>query len=299
MLLKTAVVLHGNLRTFFMPLREDRNLRICDLIYSNIIKHNNADVFLVTDTSDFYLNGIHYFDESMRDKIKDTNSTMFHDVINFIETNKARELLTIELNKFDVKAIEIQSPVNITENPKFLLLSNAAAPDKYGRVAGSFSDRIVNQYYKIKSAYDLLQKYEQVNSIQYDLIFKVRLDALCNQAPLDIRSFDFNRYDVFVPGVLNAPIVYDWSAFGVRKAMDLILNLYNQLGFTLSERLYRCECKKCKKVYCGPKTKCKCNTEMEYEEMTLSSEYHLFKLFKDNNIKYASSNYPMAPYRYR
>lgn len=303
--MKTAVILHGNLRTFFMPLREDGCVRTCDRIRSNIVVPNNADLFLATDTTDFYLNGVHYFDERQKDKIKDTSSTMFHDVVQFMDAGKAEDLIRAELNGFfkDIKALEFIPLIDMNTDPKFLLLTKAKAdyelverPD--GRVAGSIPERIVNQYYKIQSAYKLLKKYETDNNVHYSLIFRGRFDNLCGHGLLNLLSYDYNQHDIFVPGAPNIPLINDWNAFGTRWSMNLALNLYDQLGSTLAKRLFQCDCK-CGFSHFGEKVSCKCGGEMLYEEYTLSSEYHLYNLFKNNNIRYASSCYPMIPYRYR
>lgn len=300
--MKIAIILHGNLRTFFMPLREDSGIRICDRIYTNIVKHNHADLFLVTDTTDFYYNGIHYLDSSQKDEVRNPTSTMFHTNVDFIDSKVAEELLVIELNEFfkEIKALEIQPLTDLSQDPKFILLSTADAlrrPD--GRVAGSIPERIVAQYKKIKSGYALLQEYERKNNFSYDLIFRARFDGFCGPDPIDLSSFNYEKSDVFISGMPDAPIIYDWSAFGTRQAMGLALNLYDHLGFTLVERLYRCECLRCGLVRCGVKMICGCNAGMDYDEMTLSSEHHLYKLFNDNKIRYSYSGCPMVPYRYR
>lgn len=297
--MKIAVILHGNLRTFFMPLREDRS-RVCDRIYSNIY-YNNADLFLVTDTTDFYHDGIHYFDEAQRDRIKDTSSTMFYNKIDFVESKKAEEILDFELKKLfkDIKVLKILPWQDISTDPKFILLTNSDVLKRNNLIGGSIPERIVNQYLKIKIAYNLIKEYEVKNNISYDLIFRSRFDLLCDPTPISLSSYDYEKIDIFTPGIPDAPFIYDWCAFGTRHAMGLALNLYDRLGSTLSDRLYRCECLKCGFVHCGSKIECKCSAGMDYDEMTLSSEYHLYKLFKNNNIKYASSCYPMVPYRYR
>jgi hypothetical protein len=53
--MKTAVLLHGNMRTFLMPIREASEIRVCDTLVNNIINKKDVDVFVSTDTSDFFI----------------------------------------------------------------------------------------------------------------------------------------------------------------------------------------------------------------------------------------------------
>ena len=293
--MKTAVILHGNLRTFFMPLREDRGLRVCDLILSNVVKPNNADLFLVTDVTDFYHGGMQYCSPGHA-----LQSRNYH-AVGIMEPGEARLILSAELGSFFgdlVKEMSIIDPINIAEDPKFILLSEASALSTKTHKAGCIPEGLVNQYYKIKLAYDSLRRHEEAYSVRYDLVFRGRFDIMYGRSPLNLNLFDYSSNDVYVPGPGGSvPLIYDWSAFGTRRAMDLALRLYDQLGFTLSNRIYRCECKGCGRVVVGGMEKC-CG-EMEYEEMSLSSEYHLYRLFRDNGVRYAlASGCSAAPYRY-
>jgi hypothetical protein len=270
---------------------------------SNVITPNIPDLFIVTDTTDFYHNGVHYFDEVQRSHIKDTSSTMFHNVVEFMNSDKARTLLSSELGSFfgdRLKGIIIQDPIDVAVDPKFILLSNFASNDSAPKSRTiQRKAALVQQYRKIKMAYGLLLDYERQNSIHYDLILRSRFDNMHGGCPLNVTSFNYVASDVFVPGFVDGLLVYDWCAFGTRQAMDIALSMYDQLGFTAANRLYRCECKNCGFLYCGERVDCACNGEMEYEEMTFSSEYHLYRLFKDNNVRYAASGHQMSPYRYR
>lgn len=294
--MKIAIVLHGNLRTFFMPIREAAGRRICDLIQSNIVEHNNADVFIVTDTTDFFYDGVQYFNDARRGQIKNKEADIaYHDVIDFMDSSSARALLQEKLSHFfrdRIKAMEIQDVLDVSLDPKFIILSENKDP-------GCFPDRLVNQNLKIKRGGELLREHEGNTGVRYDIIFRGRLDSLYGEAPLDIAGYDYHNYDIFVPGFVENLFVYDWAAFGNRKAMDIALNLYDKLGYTMDTPLFRCECLTCKAVHCGAKRQCKCNGEMGYSDMTCAIEYHLLRLFHDNGIRYSPAQYPMAPYRYR
>ncbi len=275
--LKTAVILHGNLRTFLMPLRENPSIRVCDVFYENVLKPNNSDLFIVTDITDFYCNRIY---------------------------ESAKETITSELKGFlgdSIKEISVLDPIDVTTDQKYIILKHSPdiIPERIpDRVKGSVPANIVNQYLKIKFAYDLLKKYEQANSVHYDIIFRGRFDNYYEHRPLNFTSFDFNTNDIFTPGPgAEHRIVYDWAALGSRKAMDLALNLYDQLGNTLSNRFYIC--RHCGIDYCGELDlkKCNCNDTNNYIDSSLASEYHLYRLFKDNNLKYAMG-FNCLPYRY-
>jgi hypothetical protein len=67
--MKVVYTLSGNLRTFLMPMREDNRIRLCDFLLNNVIIPNNADVFIYTDSNDFYYNGVHYFEKSKKIEI--------------------------------------------------------------------------------------------------------------------------------------------------------------------------------------------------------------------------------------
>lgn len=277
--MRIAAVLHGNLRTFFMPLRENVHLRICDLLYSNVIEHNSIDVFLVTDTDDFFYNGIQYFDETQRtDKTLgfgrelEVVSSMFYDDIDFMKNSDSARLLSSELSSFfgsHLKGMRVDVLNAIEGDPKLSIFNG----DKSG---GCMPERLVRQYLKIKAGYELLVEYERANGIHYDIIFRGRLDNKYGEEPLDILSYNYVEHDLFCPGIINSDLVYDWCAFGKRWAMDHCLNLYDRLGFTLDNRVSHGD-----------------------GEITASSEHHLSRLFKEMSIKCASSKYQMAPYRYR
>lgn len=294
-----AIILHGNLRTFFMPLREDRSTCVCDVFYENIIKPNNADIFISTDTSDFYYEGIQYFDETQKKYIKICNNSMFYKAIDFMEHNRAKKLLTDKLNSmFDIKCIDIKPYFDISSDSKFIALSNSKSyiPEKYAnRNKGCIPERIVNQYLKINSAYDMLKTYESKNRV-YDIVFRGRFDNLYERKKIDLSSFDYASYDIFTPGPgPENRIIYDWAAFGRRQYMGIPLSLYEKLGFTLNNRTYVCH-------RCGMSTSidtdnCNCGNKNNYEDISLSSEYHLYRLFKDHNIRY-TMGLNCLPYRY-
>ncbi len=195
--MKTAILIHGNLRTFFMPLHENKDYRVCDFLMNNIVVPNDSDVFAVTDIKDFY-------GES--------------DI-----SNQLKNLFGERL-----KGLIVDVPMNISEDPKYKLLKESLS-------GGSKPVSIVNQYIKIKKAHKLMSDYETEKGFRYDIVFRGRFDNLYSgSSPLMFSSLDFTSFDVFVPGVNDAPLVFDWCAIGKRNVMEHLLNMYDVLGFTLN-----------------------------------------------------------------
>lgn len=76
--------------------------------------------------------------------------------------------------------------------------------------------------------------------------------------------------------------------------MDFCLRLYDYLGSFLSDGKILF-CNNCR--YYG-NNNCNCAKSQMYE-ITFGPEYHLFKLFKDNNVRISNSGYSACPYRYQ
>jgi hypothetical protein len=272
--MKTALILFGNLRTFLMPTRENPSKRLCDLLMENIIIPNDADVFAFTDTNDFFFNGVQYYSTDKKIEVLNNDSCRLHSKIDFISNERATGMITDQLKLIigsHLKSFHIEDIFDARLDPKFSLLNNA-------NVGGSSPFLLIHQFRKLKLAYELVKKYEQENNLVYDIIIKWRFD-LNVSGQLNISAFDFDANDVFVAGIYP-PIVYDWHAFGNRKGMEYCLNIYDILGSFLNEG----------KVHLQDQSR---------TEITLSPEYHLFRSLKDSSIRYTSSGYPGAPYRYQ
>lgn len=297
--MRTAIIIHGNLRTFFMPIR-GHHARICDVFKSNVVDPNSPDLFLVTDTTDFFFGGAQYFASDREIETVNNDSFRLHDRIEFTTNDVAKDLLDRELRTFfgsTIKHLQINVPYDHSQDDKFKLLKESNA--------GGYNPALmVQQYRKIKLGYTALLDHEKSTGIKYDVIMKTRFDNLfpINQN-LHFGNYDFQRFDVYIPSE-RGPIIHDWFGFGNRKAMDLYLSLYDRLGFTLAEPYFFCECPRCHNiVYHGPKRngeKCdSCNVEAGYGEITLASEYNLYRTFKDHGIRVGNSGYPACPFRYK
>lgn len=284
--MKSAVVISGNLRTFLMPTRDNSNVSLYDLFIRDIVVPNNLDVFIYTDTNDFYFNDIQYYSTS---SIEILNNDVFrlHDKIEFITNDLARKIITEQLQIPNTKSIIIENPYNPKEDSKFNLLNNA-------NVDGSSPILLIHQFRKLKAVYNLVKEYEVKHNFHYDVIVKWRFD-ISNHGKFDLNNYDYSDCDVYVAGD-HSPVIYDWHMFGKRTAMDKALSLYNSLGSYLEEgRVYCCD--KCRK-YGLIKNNCNCGDHFAFE-ITLAPEYHYFRLFRDNNIRIKNSGYPACPYRYK
>lgn len=112
---------------------------------------------------------------------------------------------------------------------------------------------------------------------------------------MDFTKYNYVNNDVYIAGD-HSPIIYDWHAFGNKKAMNLCLSLYDNLGAYINEgRVYLCNT--CH--YYSNNNYCSNNAHGSLSEITLSPEYHLFKIFKLNGIKINNSGYSGHPYRYQ
>lgn len=288
--MRTAIILFGNLRTWLMPTKEDPSQRLCDFFYKNIIANNNVDVFVYTDTNNFYYNDVQYFSTNKKIEISNNNIYNLHDKVDFIDNELARKIIVEEMKVLgnNVKSILVEDLFDATSDCKYKLLYDA-------NVVGNNPELIIHQFRKLKLAYELLKKYERDNNIIYDVIAKWRFDLTAFEK-LNFNNYDYKNTDIYVPGDYS-PIIYDWHAFGNRRSMDLYLSIYDILGSFLHEgRVYWCS--NCR--YYGQIKSCHCSTDEKISEITMSSEYHLFKTLNQNNIRIKNSGYLGGiPYRYK
>lgn len=286
--MKIAIILSGNLRTFLMPTRET-GARVCDNFINNIVKPNNADVFVFTDTNDFYHNGTQYYATDRKIEILNNDAFRLYDKVDFIDNNTSRNIISEQLDHIighNLKSIIVEDPFNVAVDDKFHLLNNA-------NVKGSSPILLVHQFRKLKLAYNLMKEYEQKNNFTYDIVVKWRFDISAKNQ-LNFSNYNYSDYDVYVAGI-HSPIIYDWHMFGKRQAMDYVLSIYDILGKFLPEgQVYLCE--KCRKY--SHSNICICGNKDRIHEITLAPEYHYYRTFKDNNIRINNSGYEGSPYRY-
>lgn len=286
--MRVAIVISGNLRTFFMPTREDLSSRLSDVFLRNIVAQNNADVFAFASTNDFFFEGIQHFTTDNKIEVSNNDTNRLLENIKFISGMEAKELITEQLISLlgnNLKALEIEKSFDVSTDPRLSL--------KGIKTTGNNLSFAIQQVRRLNLAYNLLQKYENDNNIKYDVILKWRFDNSIN-GPLYIDKHNFEQTDIYVPGI-HSPIIYDWFAYGTRAAMDHCLSLYDFFGTELCNgRIFICS--KCKH-YGGDDHSCQADSQLY--DISLSVEHHLFRVFADKNIRLSNSAYSSSPYRYK
>lgn len=309
--MKTAVLYHGNLRTFFMPLRENPRIRVCDLFIEQFIKKNDVDCFIITDTNDFFIDGTQFFNKDFEILNKEKNR--FSANVKFEEGHTCIKKIEEELQKLKINIVKtkISNKIfNPTEHPNYLKIKNSG----YG---GSVPESLINQYKKLKDGIELIKKHENENNFKYDNIFKVRFDCIFNFFK-DFRINNFSFNSVIVPDN-DSGIIFDWYAFGKREQMIDYCSLYDNLGFTINYPSYILKCSNCgHKLRYGEIPKnikedkrfpnlnfcCQCNHngEVLYHDTTIASEYHVSETFISKKISTIMSiklGFVGFPYRYQ
>lgn len=301
--MKIAIVFAGNLRTFLMPLRENPNVRVCDILMQNIVHPTDGDVFAFTDSSDFYYGGKQYYSDNKKIEIINSNAYRIYDSVDFISYNDAVGILDPVLKSVFgkyLKSLVIESPFNISLDSRLDFLKEH---DNMGCVP----EFILQQYRKNKMAYNLLCNNEVQNKTNYDIIIKCRFDAFMQPA-FNIGLFNFIDYDIFVPGI-KGPVIFDWSAIGSRKAMHHYLSIYDHIGFPLEIGIvYMYECMRC--GICIKEAnnsnegnpicpRCNRNDKIWIGNITLSPEHHIYETFRKENLRFTVSRILTHIYRYK
>ncbi len=298
--MKSAIVLTGNLRTFFMPIRENSNMRVCDVFMKNIVKYNDCDIFICTDTNDFYYDGTQWFLNNQIDVVN-ADSHRLYPVIKFTTSETARKIITNELQNFfgnRLKGILVLDKEDVFSDEKYKILSNKG-------LGGVIPEMLIGQYKKLLYCSNLLEDFEKSRNFKYDLIFKGRFDAgYTLNSILNFSSFNYANTDIYVPGI-KCSMILDWFAFGNGKSMKSYLQLYNDLGVKIPSSKYAFECQRDNANWSEnspdvrPCPICKESDKVIIGDITLSSENHLYEMFQEKNIKFAGAGYHVYVYRYR
>lgn len=301
--MKVAIVLHGNLRTFLMPTRENKTVRVCDVFMQNFVQPNNPDIFISTDTNDFYYNGAQYFKSKQIDIVNMDAFRLYHKV-GFMAFDEAKNVITQELQKLmgnHIKGLHIRErEEDISSDEKYQTLLNSGA-------SGSAPGMIVRQYKDLISCHDMIKQYENQHNIQYDVILKCRFDAMYDVGrTINLSNYNYTTTDIYVPGT-QPPLVYDFFAFGNKKGMEPYLRLYENLGCTLPGRTYMVECRNDGKIITFGNTpdmnvrcsNCGKSDKLQSSDVTIASEHHLYHIFQKLGIKYNTAGINTYVYRYR
>lgn len=96
---KIALILSGNLRTFFYNNNHISNK------YLELVNSQNIDIFMYTDNNDFYYDDCQYFSENNREKvmgIETDKKKRFYKNINFITYDEATKIIKTNLNYLEI-----------------------------------------------------------------------------------------------------------------------------------------------------------------------------------------------------
>lgn len=299
--MRIAIALTGNLRTFFMPTREDVKTKVCDVFMRQIVSPNKADVFVSTDSVAFYLNGAEHFSSSFVD-IYNGEKHRLHDNPVLTPHPEGRGMILEELRKVvgpNLAGARVGEVHDATSDPKYQVLDSFQS-------SGSHPVMLIQQYRKLKIAHEMILTHERENG-RYDIVIKCRPDNMYpNASPLRMTSYDFSDTDAYGPGMRGAAFIHDWYAFGKRDAMMKYLALYDRLGdVLLPGKFYLSQCEACGHAWDRPhpvKVPCdKCGRadRVISTEETMASERHVYCLFQREGIRYRTAPYPVYVYRYR
>jgi hypothetical protein len=289
-----------------MPLRENPAIRVCDVIMANVIQPNNADVFIYTDTNDFYLNGIQYYPNDKKIEIINGNIFRIYDKISFLEPKDAAHVIEKEITNFlggFLKKMVVEYPIDIKQDPKYKILQEC------DNTSICMPEMMTHQYRKIKKCYDLICDYEKINGL-YDVVIKGRFDLFIEPL-VYIPSYDLTNVDLYIP-YIRGPTVPDWCAIGNRFSMGLYMSIYDNLGFTLKYgKTYVCECSVCGEcLKYGPDAspeimgaqkcpRCQRSDKLWFGDISIGPEYHIFRTITENKLRFKSIERLIYIYRYK
>lgn len=300
--MKIALALTGNLRTFLMQVRDGKE-RLCDLMMRNVAEPNNTDVFVYTDTSDFYCQGSQIWPEDKRIEIINNNAFRVAEHVRFLSHSEAALLIEHSLKEVfgkRYKAGHIEKPVDVTNDEGFKRL-------QAGALGGSIHVMMVAQHRKIRLCHDEIVEYEHLHG-PYDLVIKARFDLRCN-TPFLANACDWVGKDILVPQI-KGPLVMDWYAIGKRDVMRDYMTIYDRIGFAADKgRLFVGECRHCAlasyvstvKPPDGPKQVCtRCGHVIpNIADVSGASEYHVYRTLADKGRRLGVPPVNWYIYRYR
>ena len=234
---KVALILTGNLRTFFY-----NNNYIANK-YLELVNSQNIDIFMFTDNNDFYYNDCQYFSQNNKEKVMGIENNIekrFYKNINFISYDEASKIIKKSLTEIfgdRLKKLYIDNfnPNKIDEiydkNNKY---HNTFMNNQYSNI--NRKKALIGQQYKNFNCYNLMREYEKENNIEYDIIIKSRFDTyLTNINKLDIKNLN---YDKKLYCYKHQYWIGDVWAIGNRFIMDKYCNYYNVISCNIYNNIY-------------------------------------------------------------
>ncbi len=302
--MKKAIAIVGNLRTFLMPLRENKEFRLYHNQLGSLLKNNpDADIFVFTDTNDFfYDDALWISDESLTITNQNPKSLYKKIVVNDVET--CREIITKNLKDIipNLRSVQVENPYDCTKDKKTKVLKEST---KHGS-----NYNFIGQIRKNKLVYEAIKQYESNQGIEYDVIVKTRFDNCFQQPFKDFREYSDGRF--YCCGGLPGGFCYDWYGIGNRKVMDKFFTMYDCVEDNATNNAYLVErCPGCgsgvhlgnvKKDKFGgqkPCPKCDDGTIADFSsDVSIAPEYILGQTMVKNNISIASAGVGCYIYRY-
>ena len=283
--MKSAVTLNGNIRTFFMPTRENPSMRLCDFFKINIVDQiKDCDIYICCDITDFYMNDAVYH---VGDTIETTNDNGFrvYPNIKFVTPEIAKDMISSKFKSVfhNIKSIEFTEKNMHETHKNFLKMKNSEH-------SGIASERLVNQHNKIF----ILKQQIETSGINYDFIFRSRLDHLF-LSPLILSSYNFEKNIVYTPGFEgDRDLCYDWYIFGEANTVLSCMDLFNELDCDKKLYVIRSNC--CPLKFIKDNNSCIHGTKPS--DVTIASEVQLARMCREKGIIIHHSRMQGFVYRY-
>jgi len=186
--MKNALVLSGMMKSYKINLNN---------IFNKIIKPHNTDIYIVTCNNDN--GGKGSINKDIKLKFLEYDSKLFlEDIINTLS--------------------------NFHENIKNKIIHTKVFDERDGK---SYSFLSLNIFYKLYTALEMIENYEEKNKFKYDNIIYCRPD-LKNIPNLSIDNIENNNiYSLKWPGRLDNKfnVICDMLAFGDRETMGKYLSI--------------------------------------------------------------------------
>jgi hypothetical protein len=298
--MKKAIAIHGNLRTFMMPMRENGSPLYQNFL-NNVINPNldaDLDVYISADINDFYYEGNQYYTEGSTIECTNNNSFRLYDKIKIVPADDAKKIIEEELRRIipNIKYLNIVHGFDATSHPAYEKIVNSG-------MSGLGAEPLINQNYKIYDLYKAIKDSEE----KYDAILRTRFDCLYGG------SFDLNKYN-FHDGVIYTPgtksmLCFDWYMIGNQKNMEIFMSMYERLGYTTEYQSWLLECSGCgtrniEKWDRGENPRegnicpfCK-RGGSHFSDVTISLEYHIGRQAILSGISPSYGGVHVSVYRY-
>jgi hypothetical protein len=298
--MKKAIAIHGNLRTFMMPMRENGHPLYQNFLNSVINPNldSDLDVYISADINDFYYEGYQYYTNESIIECTNNNSFRLYDKIKIVSAEEAREIIERELRRIipNIKYLNVVHAFDASSHPAYEKLINSG-------MAGAGAEPLINQNHKV---YDL-HKAITDSGEKYDAILRVRFDCVYSGS-FRLNEYNFHDGVIYTPGTKSI-FCFDWYMIGNQRNMEIFMSLYERIGYTTEYQVCLLECPGCgtKSVENWDSEKnpregnlcpfCK-KPGAHFADITISNEHHIGRQAILSGISPAYGNVHVAVYRY-